>query len=49
MVKTTGSIEPDPKVHAMYEDFYGIWRRVYHNLLKEMDDHHALLFKYHFS
>jgi xylulokinase len=49
MVKTTGSVEPDPKTHAMYEDFYGIWRRVYHNLLKEMDDHHALLFKYHFS
>jgi xylulokinase len=46
MVKVTSSIEPDPKVHEMYEEFYAIWRRIYRNLLSEMDDHHALLFKY---
>jgi xylulokinase len=49
MVKITGKIEPDPKLHEMYEDFYQIWRRVYFNLGKEMDDHHNLLFKYHFA
>jgi xylulokinase len=49
MVKITGSIEPDKKTHEMYEDFYQIWRRVYFNLLKEMDDHHELLFKHHFA
>jgi xylulokinase len=49
MVKTTGTIEPDPKTHEMYEDFYHIWRRIYNNLLKEMDDHHKLLFKYQFA
>jgi xylulokinase len=49
MVKTTACIEPDKKTHEMYEEFYHIWRRVYFNLLKEMDDHHGLLFKYHFS
>jgi xylulokinase len=49
MVKTTGFIEPDKKTHEMYEEFYQIWRRVYFNLLKEMDDHHSLLFKYHFG
>jgi xylulokinase len=49
MVKTTSCIEPDKKTHEMYEEFYQIWRRVYFNLLKEMDDHHRLLFKYHFG
>lgn len=48
IVKITGTVEPDAKTHAMYSDFYGIWERVYHNTKKEMDDHHALLFKHHF-
>jgi xylulokinase len=49
LVQTTSTLEPDPKIHEMYEDFFAIWRRVYFNLLKEMDDHHELLFKYHFA
>jgi xylulokinase len=49
LVKTTSTIEPDPKTHDMYEDFFQIWRRIYFNLLKEFDDHHDLLFKYHFK
>lgn len=47
IVKTTGTIEPDLKTHEMYEDFYGIWRRVYLNLTSEMDDLHQLLYKHH--
>jgi xylulokinase len=49
MVKVTGIVMPDKNVHEMYEEFYQIWRRIYFNLQKEIDDHHALLFKYHFS
>ncbi|PKM81198.1 MAG: sugar kinase [Firmicutes bacterium HGW-Firmicutes-14] len=47
IVTTTGTIEPDAKTHEMYEDFYHIWRRVYKNLIDEMEDLHHLLYKYH--
>ncbi len=43
------TIDPDVKLHAMYEDMFGLWRRIYHNLLQDMDDHRALLNKYEFS
>ncbi|MGI6114398.1 MAG: xylulokinase [Mahellales bacterium] len=46
IVKTMGTIEPEPKTHEMYEEFYKIWRQVYYNLLGQMDQHHELLFKY---
>ncbi len=46
LVKIVGSVEPDPKLHEMYEDYYGIWRRVYQKLKSEMQDHHELLNKY---
>jgi len=49
LVKITGTVEPDPNVHEMYEDFFAIWRRIYFNLLDEMKDHHELLDKYHFE
>lgn len=48
IVKVTETIEPDMKNHEMYQDFFGIWQRVYENLKREMDDHHQLLFKYNF-
>lgn len=47
IVKVTGTVEPDPKIHEMYEDFYGIRARVYKNLLAEMDDLHKLLYKHY--
>jgi xylulokinase len=49
LVKVTGTVEPDPKVHEMYQEFFAIWRRIYFNLLDEMKDHHELLNKYHFE
>ncbi|MCP4405744.1 MAG: sugar kinase [bacterium] len=49
LVKVVGTVEPDPKIHAMYEDFFGIWRRIYFNVLDEMKDHHQLLYKYDFE
>lgn len=47
IVKTTGTIEPDAKIHEMYEDFFNVWQRVYRNLTAEMDTLHKLLFKHH--
>jgi xylulokinase len=41
-----GTVEPDPKTHEMYEEFFAIWRRIYFKLLEEMKDHHQLLYKY---
>ncbi|MBF0531269.1 MAG: sugar kinase, partial [Deltaproteobacteria bacterium] len=49
LVKIVGTVEPDAKTHEMYEDFFGIWRRIYFNLLEEMKDHHQLLYKYDFE
>ncbi len=49
LVKIVGTVEPDPKIHEMYEDFFAIWRRIYFNLLDEMKDHHQLLYKYDFE
>ncbi len=49
LVKIVGTVEPDPVVHEMYEEFFAIWRRIYFNLLEEMKDHHDLLYKYDFE
>ena len=49
LVSIVGTVEPDPAIHEMYEDFFGIWRRIYFNLLDEMNDHHELLYKYDFE
>jgi len=49
LVSVVGTVEPDPAIHEMYEDFFGIWRRIYFNLLDEMNDHHELLYKYDFD
>jgi len=49
LVSIVGTVEPDPAIHEMYEDFFAIWRRVYFNLLDEMNDHHELLYKYNFE
>lgn len=46
LVKITGSIDPDPALHEMYMDFFGIWERVYQNLKAEMEALHELQFKY---
>ena len=46
IVKITGTVDPDPALHEMYLEFYGIWSRIYNNLKAELADHHALLFKY---
>jgi xylulokinase len=49
LVKIVGTVEPDAATHEMYEDFFAIWRRIYFNLLEEMNDHHELLYKYDFD
>ena len=49
LVSVVGTVEPDLAIHEMYEDFFGIWRRIYFNLLDEMNDHHELLYKYDFE
>lgn len=49
LINIVETIEPDPDTHQMYEDFFGLWRRVYFNLLEEMADHHSLLYKYDFD
>ena len=49
LITISETYEPDAAAHQMYEDFFGIWRRVYFNLLEEMRDHHELLYKYDFE
>ncbi len=49
LIKSVGTIEPDPEIHEMYEEFFGVWRRIYFKLLDEMNDHHRLLYKYDFE
>jgi xylulokinase len=49
LVNIVGAVEPDPGTHEMYEEFFGIWRRIYFKLLDEMKDHHELLYKYNFE
>lgn len=43
IVVTTGTVEPDLKIHEIYKNFYAIWRRVYKNTISEMNDLHKLL------
>lgn len=49
LINIVETIEPDPETHRMYEDFFGIWRRIYFKLLEEMADHHTLLYRYDFD
>lgn len=49
LVRVIGHVEPNEDVHAMYMDFYGVWKRVYENLVAEMSDHHALMMKHGFG
>ncbi len=49
LITITETYEPDPANHRMYEDFFGLWRRLYFNLVEEMKDHHELLYKYDFE
>ncbi len=49
LVRIKETVEPDHKLHEMYNEMFHLWRRVYHNLLPEMNDHRALLEKYKFG
>lgn len=46
IVRIKETIEPDARMHAQYDEFFGLWRQVYGRLLAEMDQHRALLEKY---
>jgi len=48
IVRIKETVEPEAKQHAMYEDMFGLWRRIYHNVLQDMDDHRSLLERYDF-
>lgn len=39
-------LEPDPKAHAMYQDYFALFCSVYEHLQKDYDLHAALLEKY---
>lgn len=41
------TIEPDAGIHERYDEFFGLWSRVYENLRGSMDEHRALLERYH--
>ncbi len=48
IVRIKETVEPDAKLHNMYEDMFGLWRRIYHNVLEDMEDHRAILNRYDF-
>ena len=48
LVTVTEEIKPDPEIHAMYMDFFEIWKDVYQKLKEDMNTHHQLLYKYKF-
>ncbi len=48
IVKIKETIEPESNLHVMYEDMFGLWRSIYHNVLQDMDDHRDLLNRYDF-
>ncbi len=48
LVRIKETVDPDPKLHSMYQEIFTLWRRIYHNSLQDMDDHRALLNKYDF-
>lgn len=48
LVTVTEEIQPDPEIHAMYMDFFEIWKDVYQKLKEDMNTHHQLLYKYKF-
>ena len=39
----------ESEYNKMYNDFFEVWRSVYHNVINDMDKHHELLKKYNFS
>ncbi|TPK69615.1 sugar kinase [Mesorhizobium sp. B2-4-19] len=47
IVRIKETIDPDPKLHERYRDFFEVWSSVYQNLRGDMDRHRALLNKYH--
>lgn len=49
IVRIKQTFEPNIKNHQMYNDFFNVWRSIYHNLIEDMKEHHSLLKKYDFS
>jgi xylulokinase len=47
MVRIRETIEPDRAMHERYEAFFALWCKVYEQLKGSMDEHRALLEKYH--
>ncbi len=39
-------VEPDPELHEMYVDFFGLWSQLYEDLKPSMKRHHALVQRY---
>ena len=39
-------MEPDPKIHAMYQDYFTLFCSVYEHLKEDYDMHATLLNKY---
>jgi hypothetical protein len=46
-VRIKETIDPDPKLHERYHDFFEVWSSIYQNLRGDMDRHRALLNQYH--
>jgi xylulokinase len=49
IVSIKETIEPDPKLHQMYEDLFGLWTSVYNNLKEDMNEHRRLINQYNLS
>ena len=49
IVKVKETFEPNMKNHEMYNEFFDVWRSIYHNVIDDMKTHHDLLNKYNFS
>ncbi|MER8864639.1 FGGY family carbohydrate kinase [Mesorhizobium sp. M0751] len=47
IVRIKETIDPDPKLHERYHEFFEVWSSVYQNLRGDMDRHRMLLNKYH--
>jgi xylulokinase len=47
IVRIKETIDPDPKQHERYHDFFEVWSSIYQNLRGDMDRHRALLNQYH--
>lgn len=47
LVKIKETIEPDPRLHEQYNEFFELWRSLYGHLKSDMDQHRRLLERYH--